>query len=111
MEQLNEALNSVLYFSLNPLAWVMAIKYSMHSRRLRNPLIAAIMTQTGISCILIALIAWTDQAFPFNEVFTVILIPGVLSGILIAAPVILFSKQRRLRKFVSSRRMDKLAYK
>ena len=111
MEPLNEALNSVLYFSLNPFAWVMAIKFSMQSRKLRRPFIAAIIAQTGISCILIALIAWSDSAFPFKDIFTVVLIPGVLSGILIGAVVILFTKPRRLLQRFSSQRAGKLAYK
>jgi len=111
MEELNEALNSVLYFSLNPLAWVMAIRFSLHSKKLRNPFIAAIVTQTGISCILIALIALSAKTFPFNDVFIMVLVPGVVSGMLIAALVVLFTKQRRLRRLVSSRRMNRLAYK
>jgi hypothetical protein len=111
MEQINEALYSVLFLSLNPLAWVMAVVYSKKSRQLRKPVIAAVMTQTGICFLLIALIVWSDTAFPVKDIFTVLLIPCVLSGILISAIVILFTKRRRLLRLFSSRRVDQMTYK
>ena len=111
MEQINEALYSVLFLSLNPLAWVMAVIFSKNSEKLRKPIIAAVMTQTGICCLMIALVVWSDIAFSVNDMFTVLLIPCVLSGILISAIVILFSKRRRLRQLFSSRQVDQLAYK
>ncbi len=111
MEQLNEVLLSVLLLSLNPLAWVMAVIYSKKSRKLRNPVIAAVITQTGISFILIALIVWSEIAFPVIDMFTILLVPCVLSGILISAIVILFTKRPRLRQLFSSRQVDQLTYK
>ena len=111
MELINEALNSAFYFSMNPLAWVAAIVFATRSKKLRNPVIAAVTTQALFSGLLITLIAFSDKAFPVNDIFVMILIPGVLSGILISAMVILFTKRRRLMRLVSSRRMDKLAYK
>ena len=111
MELINEALSSVLYFSINPLAWVMAIMYAIRSKKLRNPIIAAVTTQTLFSGLLISLIALSDKAFPFHDIFVMVLIPGVLSGISISALVLLFTKRRRLMRFVSSRQMGSLAYK
>jgi len=111
MEQINEALYSVLFLSLNPLAWVMAIKFSKNSAKLRHPVIAAVMTQTGICGLLVVLIVWSDVAFSVSDIFTILLIPCVLSGILISAIVILFNKRRRLRQLFSSRRVDQLTYK
>ena len=111
MEQINEALYSVLFLSLNPLAWVMAVIFSKNSGKLRKPVIAAVMTQTGICCLLIALIVWSEIAFPVKDIFTILLIPCVLSGILISAIVIVFTKRRRLRQLFSSRRVDQLTYK
>ena len=111
MEQINEALYSALFLSLTPLAWVMAVIFSKNSGKLRRPVIAAVMTQTGICCLMIALIVWSDIAFAVNDMFTILLVPFVLSGILISAIVILFTKQRRLRQLFSSRRVDQLAYK
>ena len=102
MELLNETLNSVLYFSLNPFAWAMAFKYSMQSRKLQSPIIAALITQTGVSCILIALIVWSDNAVPLQDIFMVVLIPAMLSSLPIGAVVILFTKPRRLLKLVSA---------
>jgi len=111
MELINEALNSVLYFSMNPLAWVAAIVLAIRSKKLRNPVIAAVTTQTLFSGLLITLIALSDKAFPVNDILLMVLIPGVVSGILISATVILFTKRRRLIRLVSSRRMGGLAYK
>ncbi len=111
MELINEALNSVLYFSMNPLAWVAAIVFAIRNKKLRNPVIAAVTTQTLFSGLLITLIALSDKAFPINDIFVLVLIPGVLSGILISAMVILVTKRRRLMRLLSSRRIDKLAYK
>ena len=111
MELINEALSSALYFSMNPLAWAVAIVFAIRSKKLRSPVIAAVTTQTLFSGLLITLIALSDKAFPFNDVFVMLLIPGVLSGILISALVILFTKRRRLMRLVSSLRMDRLAYK
>jgi hypothetical protein len=110
MEQINEALYSVLFLSLNPLAWVMAVIFSKNSRKLRKPVIAAVMVQTGICGVLIALIVWSDIAFTVNDMFTILLIPCVLSGILISAIVILFTKQHRLLQLFSSQRMDQVTY-
>ena len=76
MEQINEALYSVLFLSLNPLAWVLAVIFSKKSKRLRKPIIAAVTTQTGIGCLLIALIVWSEIAFPVKDIFTVLLIPS-----------------------------------
>ena len=111
MEHINEVLFSVLFLSLNPLAWVMAVIFSKKSEKLRKPVIAAVMTQTGICCLLIALIVWSGTAFPVKDIFTVILIPCVLSGILISAIVILFTKRPRLLQLFSSLRMDQMTYK
>ena len=111
MEQINEALYSVLFLSLNPFAWAIAVKFSKNSEKLRKPVIAAVMTQTGICCLLIALIVWSDIAFPVNDIFTILLVPFVLSGILISAIVILFTKRRRLRQLFSSQRVGELTYK
>ena len=110
MEQINEALYSVLFLSLNPLAWVLAVMYSKKSKTLRKPVLAAVMTQTGICCLLIALIVWSGTAFPVKDIFTVLLIPCVLSGILISAIVILFTKRPRLQQRFSSLRMGELTY-
>ena len=111
MELINEALNSVLYFSMNPLAWVVAIVFAIRNKKLRNPVIATVSTQTLFSGLLIALNSLSDKAFPVNDMLVMVLIPGVLSGILISAMVILVTKRRRLMRFLSSRRIDKLAYK
>ena len=111
MEQINEALYSALFLSLNPLAWVMAVIFSKKSGQLRKPVIAAVITQTGICCLLIALIVWSGTAFPVSDIFTLLLIPCVLSGILISAIVILFTKPRRLRQVFSSRRVDQMTFK
>lgn len=111
MEQIYEGLYSVLLISLNPLAWVMAVIFAKNSAKLRKPIIAAVMTQTGICCLLIALNVWSGAAVPVNDIFTILLIPFVLSGILISAIVILFTKRRRLRQLFSSRRVDELTYK
>ena len=111
MEQLNEALISVLFLSLNPLAWVLAVISSKNSGKLRKPIIAAVMTQTGICCLLVGLIVWADIAFPVTDIFTVLLAPCVLSGILISAIVILFTKRPRLLQLFSSLRMDQMTYK
>jgi hypothetical protein len=111
MEQINETLIGVLILSLNPLAWVMAVIFSKNSEKLRKPVIAAVMTQTGICCLLIALIVWSEMAYPVADIFTIILIPCVLSGILISAIVILFTKRRRLLQIFSSRRVDQMTYK
>ena len=111
MEQINEVLYSVLFLSLSPLAWVLAVIFSKKSKRLRKPVIAAVMTQTGIFCLMIALIVWSGTAFPVKDIFTVLLIPCVLSGILISAIVILFTNRPRLRQLFSSHRGDELTYK
>ena len=111
MELINEALNSVLYFSLNPLAWVVAIVFAKRSYKLRNPVIAAVATQTVFSCLLITLNSLSGRSFPVNDILVMLLIPGVLSGILISAMVILVTKRRRLKRFLSSRQTDRLAYK
>jgi len=110
MEQINELLYSVLFLSLNPLAWVMAVIFSKNSENLRKPVIAAVMTQTGICCLLVALIVWTDVAFPVSNIITVLLVPCVLSGIFVSAIVILFTKQRRLKQIFSSRQTGQLTY-
>jgi hypothetical protein len=111
MEQINEVLYSVLFLSINPLAWVMAIKFSKNSGELRKPVIAAVMTQTGIFGLLVALIVWSDIAFPVSDIITVLLVPCVLSGILISAIVIVFTKRRQLLQLFSSRLLDQLTYK
>ena len=111
MEQINEVLYSVLFLSLSPLAWALAVIFSKKSKRLRKPVIAAVMTQTGICCLLIALIVWSDIAFPVSDIFTILLVPFVLSGILISAIVILFTKRPRLLELFSSRPVDQMTYK
>jgi hypothetical protein len=111
MEHINEVLFSVLFLSLNPLAWVLAVISSKNSENLRKPVIAAVMTQTGICCLLVAMIVWSDIAFPVKDIFTILLAPCVLSGILISAIVILFTKQHRLLQLFSSQRMDQMTYK
>jgi hypothetical protein len=111
METIIEALSSAAYFSLNPLAWVAAIVISVHGIKLRSPIIAAVVTQTLFGGVLITLIAVSDRAFPVRDIFVMILIPAVLSGILISTVVILFTKRRRLIRRVSSLRPDRLAYK
>ena len=98
METINEALTGALYFSLNPLAWVAAIVFSVRSRKLRNPFIAAVTTQTLCGGLLISLTAFSDRVYPISELVVVVLIPGVLSGILISALVVPFAKWRQLRK-------------
>ena len=111
METISEALSSAAYFSLNPLAWAAAILFSIRSNKLRNPVIAAVMTQTLFSGLLISLIAWSDKAFPINDIVVMLLVPGVLSGILISTLVILVTKRRRLMRLVTSRPIDRFAYK
>jgi hypothetical protein len=111
MEQINEVLYSVLFLSLNPLAWVMAVVFSKNSGKLRKPIIAAVMTQMGICCLLATLIVWSNIAFSVNDMVTILLIPCVLSGMLISAIVILFTKRRRLRQLFSSQRVDHFTYK
>ena len=111
MEQINEALISILLLSLNPLAWVMAVIYSKKSGTLRKTVIAAVMTQTGICCLLTVLIVWSEIAFPVSNIFTVLFIPCVLSGILVSAIVILFTKRPRLLQLLSSSRVDQMTYK
>jgi hypothetical protein len=111
METINEVLNGVAYFSLNPIAWAAAISISIRSRKLRSPVIAAVMTQTLISGLLISLSALSDKAFPINDLLVLVLLPGVLSGMLISALVILCSKRRRLIRMMSSGRTNRLAYK
>ena len=111
MEQINEALFSALFLSLNPLAWVMAVIFSKKSEQLRKPVIAAVMTQTGICCLLTVLIVWSEIAFPVSNIFTVLFIPCVLSGILVSAIVILFTKRPRLLQLLSSSRVDQMTYK
>jgi hypothetical protein len=111
MELINEALNGVLYFSMNPLAWVVAIVFAKRNKRLRNPVIAAVATQTLFSCFLITLNSLSGKLFPVIDLLALLLIPGVLSGILISAIVILVTQRRRLMRLLSSRRTDRLAYK
>ena len=111
METIVEALSSAAYFSLNPLAWVAAIVISVRSIKLRSSIIAAVITQVLFSGLLITLIALSDKPFPVSDIFVMILIPAVLSGILISAVVILSTKRRRLIRRVSSLRMPSLAYK
>ena len=111
MELINEALNSVLYFSMNPLPWAVAIVFAVRNRKLRIPVIAAVSTQTLFSGILVALNFLSDTAFPVKDMLVMVVIPGVLSGILISAMVILVIKRRRLMRFLSSRRIARLAYK
>ena len=111
METINETLSSAAYFTLNPLAWVAAIVISVQGIKLRSPIIAAVVTQTLFSGLLITLIALSDRIFPVRDIFVMILIPAVLSGILISAVVILFTKRRRLIRRVSSLRIGGLAYK
>ena len=111
MELINEALNSVLYFSMNPLAWVVAIVFAIRNKKLRNLVIAAVSTQTLFSCLLMSLNSLSDKSFPVNDMLVMVLIPGVLSGILISAMVILVSKRRRLMRLLSSRRINRLAFK
>jgi hypothetical protein len=111
MEHINEVLFSVLFLSLNPLAWALAVISSKNSENLRKPVIAAVMTQTGICCLLVGLIVWADIAFPITDIFTILLAPCVLSGILISAIVILFTKRPRLLHLFSSHRVDQMTYK
>ena len=111
METINEVLEGVAYFSLNPIVWAAAISFSIRSRKLRSPIIAAVMTQTLICVLLISLTAFSDKAFPINDFLVLVLLPGVLSGLLISTLVILFTKRRRLIRMLSSGRTDRLAYK
>ena len=111
METINEALSSAAYFSLNPLAWVAAIVISVRSIKLRSSIIAAVITQVLFSGLLITLNSLSDKEVPVNDMLVMVLIPGVLSGILISAMVILVTKRRRFMRFLSSRRIDRLAYK
>ena len=111
MEQINEVLYSVLFLSLNPLAWVMAVVFSKNSGKLRKPIIAAVITQMGICCLLATLVVWSNIAFSVNDMVTILLIPCVLSGMLISAIVILFTKRRRLRQLFSSQPVDHFTYK
>jgi hypothetical protein len=111
MEQINEVLYSVLFLSLNPLAWVMTVVFSKNSGKLRKPIIAAVMTQMGICCLLATLVVWSNIAFSVNDMVTILLIPCVLSGMLISAIVILFTRRRRLRQLFSSQRVDQFTYK
>ncbi|MDC1287601.1 hypothetical protein N8198_06930 [Gammaproteobacteria bacterium] len=111
MELVNEVLYSVLFLSLNPLAWVMAVIFSKNSNKLRKPVIAAVTTQTGICSVLIALVVWSEIAFSVSDIITVLLVPCVLSGLLVSAIVILFTKRRQLLQLLSSHREDQLTYK
>ena len=111
MEQMNELLYSVLFSSLNPLAWVMAVVFSENSGKLRKPVIAAVMTQMGICCLLTTLVFCSNIAFPVNDIVTILLIPCVLSGMLISAIVILLTKRRRLRQLFSSQPVEQFTYK
>ncbi|MFC1560474.1 hypothetical protein ACFL3W_00855 [Pseudomonadota bacterium] len=111
MELVNEALNGVLYFSMNPLAWAVTIVFAIRNKKLRIPVIAAVSTQTLFSGLLISLNFLSDKAFPINDMLVMVVIPGVLSGILISAMVILVTKRRRFMRLLSSRRIDRLAYK
>jgi hypothetical protein len=111
MEQINELLYSVLFLSLNPLAWVMAVVFSKKSGKLRKPVIAAVMTQMGICCLLATLVVWSNIAFSVNDMVTILLIPCVLSGMLISAIVILLTKRRRLRQIFSSQPVEQFTYK
>ena len=111
MELINEAMNSVLYFSMNPLVWAVAIVFAVRNKKLRIPVIAAVSTQTLFSGLLISLNFLSDKAFPINDMLVMVVIPGVLSGILVSTMVILVTKRRRFMRFLSSRRIDRLAYK
>ncbi len=111
MELISEVLYNALFLSLNPLAWVMAVMFSKKSAGLRKPVIAAVMTQMGICCLLATLVIWSNIAFSTGDMVTILLIPCVLSGMLISAIVILLTKRRRLRQLFSSQRVDQLTYK
>lgn len=102
METINEALIGALYFSLNPLAWVAAIIFSIRSRKLRSPVIAAVATQTLVAVLLIGLSVLSDKVPPIGDMLVIVLVPGVLSGILVSALVILFTKPRQLKRRVFS---------
>ena len=98
MDLINEMLTGTLYFSLNPIAWVAAVVASLHSRKLRNPIFAAIATQAAISGLLLSFALYSSKAFPLDEMITMILVPGILSGMLIAALVIICTQRRRLKR-------------
>ena len=111
MEQINEVLYSVLFLTLNPLAWVMAVVFSKNSGKLRKPVIAAVTTQMGICGLLTTLVFWSNIAFTGSDIVTILLIPCLLSGMLISATVILLTKRRRLRQLFASRRVKQFTYK
>lgn len=111
METIAEVLESTAYFALNPLAWLAAAAFALRSGILRKPVIAAVVTQLLMCGLLISLVALSDKPFPVDYMFVLLLIPGTLSGLLISAIVLLVTKRRRLKRFLSSQRTDRVAYR
>ena len=110
MEQMSELLYNVLFLSINPFAWAMAVRFSKNSGGLRKPVIAAVMTQMVICCLLTTMVVWSNIALPVGDMVTILLIPCVLSGMLISAIVILFTKRPRLRQLFSSQPVEQFTY-
>ncbi|MEM7564040.1 MAG: hypothetical protein AAF353_13465 [Pseudomonadota bacterium] len=108
MDLINEMLHGTLYFSLNPIAWVAAIVVSLRSRKLRSPFFAAIGVQTAISGLLMSFALSSSKGFPLNDMVTMVLVPGIISGILIAALVIACTKRRRLKRMLFNKPGDSL---
>jgi len=110
MDTIAEIFESTAYFMLNPIAWLAATAFALRSGVLRKPIIAAVATQLAICVLLIALVALSNRPFPAHHVFFLLLIPGTLSGLLISAPVLLITKRRRLKRFLSSRLSSSVDY-
>lgn len=110
METIATVFESTAYFLMNPFAWFAAITIALRTGILRKPVIAAVGTQLLMGGLLICLVSLTDRPFPAHYVIFLLLIPGVLSGLLISVPVLLITKRRRLKRFLTSRHTSRAAY-
>ena len=110
METIAQVFESTAYFLLNPFAWLVAVAVAQRTGILHRPVIAAVGTQLLLCVLLIGMVAMTDRPFPAHHIVFLMLLPGALSGLLISAPVLMITKRRRLKRFLTSRNDDGVAY-
>ncbi|MBT8123625.1 MAG: hypothetical protein KJO81_02240 [Gammaproteobacteria bacterium] len=96
---LEEMLSFILFFSLNPITWVVVILCSLRSKAYWIPATGGVLSQ--IICVITLMIMFEffeDPDFALSEIFITLFTPAILNGLVISTLVFLFIRQRRLQQ-------------
>lgn len=92
-------LSFILFFSLNPITWVVVIICSVRRKAYWIPAMGGVLSQTiCVIALMIMFEFFEDPDFALSEILITLFTPAILSGLVISTLVFLFIRQRRLQQ-------------